>query len=109
MPEPSAQQNPTTPDPAEQSGLFVVQQPPVRKVTRKSTSNAKPTWTRYRPVNVVKCDDCMLVLFLAKGEAPASRPARWKRKQGGEYLLLCYQHAELRREEDGLKSLKGRD
>jgi hypothetical protein len=51
----------------------------------------------------------MLLLYVSKGNAPASRPARWKRKQGAEYLLLCYQHAELRREEDGLKSLRGRD
>jgi hypothetical protein len=51
----------------------------------------------------------MLLLHLAKGNGPASKPARWKRTRGGDYLLLCYGHAEVRREEDGMKSLKGRD
>lgn len=87
----------------------VVQPPPIQLVRRRSTSTSKPSWSKYRPINAVKCDDCMLILFLAKGEAPASRPARWKRRQGTDYVLLCYQHAELRRAEDGLKSLKGRD
>ncbi len=87
-----------------QSTLFQVQPPTTQKVTRKA-SNGKPKWSKYRPVNPVKCDDCMLILALAKGEAPASRQARWKRKTEDADLLLCYGHADIRRAEDGLKPL----
>ncbi len=90
-----------------QAALFIVAQPPVRKVTRKSTSSEKPRWSKYRPVHPVKCDDCMYVLFLAEGNAPASRQGKWRRKQGELDLILCYAHAEIRREEDGLTPLKG--
>lgn len=88
--------------------LFEVAQPPVIKVTRKQ-GKSRPRWTKYKPVNPVKCDDCMLILALAKGDGPAARQARWKRAQDGAYLLLCYAHADARREEDGLVPLKDWD
>ncbi len=92
--------------PAQQGHLFAVTQAPVTPVRRQSASSEKVRWSKYRPLNPVKCDDCMMVLYLARGDAPASRQARWKRKQGDEMLLLCYAHADCRREEDGLKPLK---
>lgn len=87
--------------------LFVVANPLVQKVARKDTGTGKPKWTRYNPINPVKCDDCMLLLAVAKGNAPASRQARWRRKAGDSDLLLCQGHADLRREEDGMPELKG--
>jgi len=84
--------------------LFPVVTPPVKSPKRpKASSSDKARWTRYRPKNPVKCDDCMLVLALAEGEGPASRQARYRRKQGETDLLLCFAHAQIRRDEDGLK------
>lgn len=90
-----------------QETLFEVVSPLVAKAPRESTGTGKPKWTRYRPIHPVKCDDCMLVLVIARGEAPASRQARWRRKAEGSDLLLCQGHADLRREEDGMPALKG--
>lgn len=88
--------------------LFEVDTPPVRKAKRPTeASKAKPRWSKYRPLGWVKCDDCMLVLALAKGEAPASRKAQFRRVVGGTDLLLCYWHAYTRHEEDGLGRLDG--
>lgn len=92
---------------ANEPTLFVPPHSQVTKVIREKAAGGRPTWSKYRPLNAVKCDDCMLALYQAKGEAPASKPARWKRKQGASFLLLCYGHADLWREEDGLTPLKG--
>lgn len=87
-----------------QPTLFDVETPPVRVPTRKAAETAaKPRWSAYTPKLDVKCDDCALILLEAKGEAPASRPARWKRVQGGTDLLLCYGHGRERRILDGLE------
>lgn len=86
-----------------QDALFAVDTPPVKVPKRRgSTGRSRPVWTVYHPKNPVKCDDCMLLLAERYGDAPASRNARWKRSQGGTYLLLCYAHANLRRTEDGM-------
>lgn len=85
--------------------LFEVANPPVAKVKRPQ-GRSRPAWTKYRPVNPVKCDDCCLVLALAKGDGPATRQARWRRVQDGADLLLCYAHADVRRKEDGLVPLQ---
>lgn len=85
--------------------LFEVKNPRVIKVTRKQ-GKTRPRWSRYKVKNPIKCDDCMLVLALAKGDGPATRQARWKRVQDGADLLLCYAHAEVRRDEDGMVPLK---
>lgn len=87
--------------------LFEVPSPIVQKVARKVIGSGKPKWTKYRPINPVKCDDCMLLLAVSKGNAPASRQARWKRKTTDSEYLLCQGHADLRREEDGMPELKG--
>lgn len=95
---------PTTSD--DQDALFPVETPPVKTPPRpKSSGPKRPAWTKYVTKTGMKCDDCMLVLALAKGEAPASRQARWRRKQGETDLLLCYAHAQERRIEDGLDPL----
>lgn len=93
------------PDPL-QDALFPVETPPVKVPARKPT-DGRPRWSKYRPKHPQKCDDCMLVLLLAKGNAPASRRAKFRRQQGGSDLLLCYGHAQARREEDGLPGLPG--
>ncbi|KAB2384731.1 hypothetical protein [Actinomadura montaniterrae] len=80
-------------------------EPPKPKKT-PGTSNAKPVWSRYRPATPRKCDDCMAVLAETKGAGPHSRTAVWKRKTGRAFLLLCYPHAQQRREADGLPKLK---
>lgn len=89
-----------------QPTLFSVPAPIMRKVERKDLGGTAK-YTKYRPKNPVKCDDCMLLLFIAKGEGPASRQARWRRVSSTSDLLLCQGHADLRREEDGLPALKG--
>jgi hypothetical protein len=96
----------TDTDASEVEPLFPIASPVVQKVTRKNSGAGKPRWSKYSPINPVKCDDCMLILALAKGDAPASRQARWRRQCGDSDLLLCYGHAALRREEDGMRPLK---
>jgi len=90
----------------DQAGLFDVPDvPPVKPGRRLPTNPARVVWAKYRPVNPVKCDDCMHALAMAQGKAPASRQAKFKRTQGGEVLLVCYWHAQVRREEDGMSAL----
>ncbi|KAB2347304.1 hypothetical protein [Actinomadura rudentiformis] len=67
----------------------------------------KVTWSRYRPTNPAKCTDCMAVHAQTGGKGPHSRIAVWKRKAGEDVALLCYPHAQQRRDEDGLPKLKG--
>jgi hypothetical protein len=86
--------------------LFEVDPVPVKVPKRTTSSQAKPRWTKYRPKFPLKCDDCMLVLALAKGAGPPSRQAKFRRKQGAGDLLLCYAHAQARRDEDGMKPLE---
>lgn len=88
----------------DQPALFEVETPPVRMPTRKAEATAAaPKWTTYTPKRDVKCQFCMDVLLEAKGEGPASMPARWRRAQGGYDLVLCYGHARALRVEDGLE------
>jgi hypothetical protein len=90
----------------DQPTLFDVETPPVRVPKRQSTVPGKPKWSAYKTQRGMKCDDCMTILCEAKGEGPASRPARWRRIQGELDLLLCYAHAAARRAEDGLDELE---
>ena len=80
-------------------------EPPKPKKT-PDTSNAKPAWSKPKWKKPPKCDDCMAVLAETKGTGPHSRTAVWKRKTGKAFLLLCYPHAQQRREADGLPKLK---
>lgn len=95
------------PDPL-QPGLFDVDTPPVAVPKRKPKAG-RPVWAKYRPRHPAKCDDCMLVLLMARGQAPASRAAKFRRVQGGSDLLLCYAHAQARRDEDDMGPLPGAD
>lgn len=81
--------------------MFEVETPPV-VTPKRPRGQSKPKWTRYRLKNPVKCDDCMLVLTLAKGEAPPARFALYRRVQDSKDLLLCAAHAQDRRDEDGM-------
>ena len=72
------------------------------RTPKRPRSKGKPVWTHYRPKDPQKCDDCKLLLFKTKGNAPASLPARYRRTVDGASLLLCPAHAAARREEDGL-------
>lgn len=90
-----------------QPGLFEPEETPVVKPKRASdpAKAGRPRWSKYRPVNPPKCDDCMLALAQSQGRAPASRRAKFRRQAGSSDLLLCYAHAQLRREDDGLEAL----
>lgn len=71
-----------------------------------ASSNSKPRWSKYKTKNPVKCDRCLRVLAMARGEGPATMPARFKRVAGGKDELLCYLHAQAQRTEDGLAPYK---
>lgn len=86
--------------------LFNVELPAPLVKPRRELGPGKPRWSKYRVKDPLKCDDCNLVLHLCRGDGPASRRAWWRRKQGGVDLLLCIEHAQQRREEDGLKPLE---
>lgn len=91
---------------AEDVPMFEVDVPTVDTPPRSKGGSARPRWSRYKTRSPVKCDDCMLVLALAKGDGPVSRLAQFRRAQGGTDLLLCAAHAQVRRDEDGLEPLK---
>lgn len=91
-----------------QGELFAVSDTPVETPPRPKTktTSSRPKWSKYVSKNRVKCDDCLLLLAIREGNAPASRQARWRRVQDGSDLLLCYAHAQDRRVEDGLNPLE---
>ena len=63
-------------------------------------------WSKYRPVNPVKCDHCLRHLAEHNGVGYATNPAKWKRVQNGADELLCYDHAAKQRQVDGLAPLR---
>lgn len=79
---------------------------PVRKTPPGPQVAGRPRWSKYRPQTAAKCDDCMQTLLLTRGEAPAALPAKWRRAQGGTTQLLCFPHAQERRDIDGLDKLE---
>lgn len=75
---------------------------PVRAPRRSAPPASEPIWTRYRPKNPVKCDHCMRVLAETNGTGPIAQTARYRRRAGGTDEVLCYPHAQLQRDADGL-------
>jgi hypothetical protein len=70
--------------------------PAVKPVHRKAST--KFTFARIKAATR-KCDDCLTVLYNARGIAPVSRLARWRCKQGGAVLMLCHGHKRARVDE----------
>jgi hypothetical protein len=62
---------------------------------------------RYRPKAPVRCDECMNA-FVDNPSAPLARMSRWSRRTPGAHLVLCYEHANVWRERDGMEALKER-
>jgi hypothetical protein len=91
-------------DPYGTAPLFdqVPELPVARPYNDVSTGYGKVRYIRYRVTKPVKCDDC-LGAFVGNPNAPASRPAAYKRTQAGaNTLLLCHAHKQLRVEQEGL-------
>jgi hypothetical protein len=96
----------STNDPLGTLPMFDVPAAPEVFKPRTTAKPGTPKWSKYRTKNPVKCDDCLLFLAQNGGRGPASNPAKFKRAAGGEFRLLCYSHAEARRDQDGLPKLK---
>lgn len=90
----------------EDLALFEVPTPAPLSKPLRDVGNGAPVWTKYRPKDPLKCDDCNLFLHQSRGSGPAARRAYFRRKARGVDLLLCSEHAQLRREDDGLEQLK---
>jgi hypothetical protein len=87
--------------------LFGEPEPAKRPAPKAAAAaKAKPTWSRYKPKNPVRCDHCMRVLAETGGRGPVAALARYSRTAGGTRELLCYQHAQAQREADRLPALK---
>jgi hypothetical protein len=84
---------------------------PARVITPKRPRvPGGPKWSVLNRTDPVKCDDCSLVLAMAKGAAPPARMAHFRRVAPDRTdLLLCAAHAQTRRDEDGLEPLKVRN
>ena len=94
-------------DPYGTAPMFDLPQAERPPTPRKATpAKAAPVWSKHMPKNPVKCDHCMAVLAENDGQGPHSRLARFKRKEGGQVLLLCYPHAQTQRTADKLPPLK---
>jgi hypothetical protein len=96
----------STSDPLGTLPMFEVPASPAVFKPKATAEPGAPRWSKYRPKNPVKCDHCLRVLAERNGNGPASHPAKFKRTVGDTFLLLCYQHAEAQRTEDGLPKLK---
>jgi len=74
---------------------------PVQPVAKRRNPVGSVVWTKYRPKQTVRCDDCVTVLEQGQGHGPATRAARWRmRTKDGLDLLLCSAHAQHRKELD---------
>lgn len=84
--------------------LFELPDQPVERSTelrkKRTTRSIRPRWTRYRSVNRVPCDECVMLLHEAGGVGPYARTAQWKRVTPTGDLVLCHAHAEMWRAED---------
>jgi hypothetical protein len=96
----------STSDPHGTLPMFEVPAAPKVFGLKTTASPGTPKWSKYRPKNPVKCDDCLAYLAQNGGNGPATNPAKFKRTVGAEFRLLCYPHAEARRQQDGLPELK---
>src|SRR6266581_2342237 len=86
-----------------QGELFVSSEPaPLPRVRPKPTDmTGTPVWSRYSAVSRLPCDDCHQAQHEGTLHEPA-RQARWKRLVWGSGRLLCHEHAQHWRHEDGL-------
>lgn len=76
--------------------------------SRSRLAHHAPKWTKYRPKNPVKCDDCQERLARQRGRGPLAKSARWRRTTADKTTrLLCTEHAQEWREADKLPRLKG--
>lgn len=78
------------------ASLFDVPEP----ARRPQRAQQKPEWTKYRPVNPVKCSDCTVRLADNHGDAPAAADARYRRRFSGSVAFYCAPHAHTRRAQD---------
>jgi hypothetical protein len=71
---------------------------PRAKTLRELDREARPRWSRYRPVNRVVCDECVIVLHEAGGVGPPPRAARWRLSLGATSFFFCDNHTDQRRQ-----------
>lgn len=91
--------------PPEQGVLFgPVPVEQVGKVTAPPAAGAR--YAHYSGRTRMQCHDCVIYLHEHGGNGPAVRSARVRRTAGRNELFLCTEHAELRREADGVPPVK---
>lgn len=92
--------------PPEQGTLFgPAPVEPVGKLPSLPTG-AGARWSRFKSPVRQQCADCVVYLHQNGGVGPAVRSARWRRIDSKSDLLLCPEHAQDRREAEGLASLE---
>ena len=83
---------------------FKVDGKPIRVPRRTPPRGVqRPVWSDYRVKVPVNCDHCAQVAYetVLTGEGhEGMRKARRKRRQGGDNLLLCHEHARAQQEKD---------
>lgn len=90
-----------------QPAIFWVEAPGVERPKSRPKLPGTVRWARYKAVRPVRCDDCVQVLYEAKGAAPLCRQAKYRRVAESGDRYLCLAHAQQWREDDTLPKLKG--
>jgi hypothetical protein len=67
----------------------------------ENLAGAKASYTDYKTIKRVQCDECVWVLHLNKGVGDPPRTARYKRSTTGGQMVLCWEHMKIWRELDG--------
>lgn len=84
---------------------------PLARPKRVKPGTGPVTYTNYNVKWRPRCDDCLAYTLERLQEglgSPLARAARFKRTQAGESVLICAEHANLRREEEqGLPTASG--
>lgn len=86
--------------------LFELPNEPPLPRSKTLERGGRPVWARYKAKTRVACDECVIVLHENKGVGAYPRAARWSRTNREVTglrgrVLLCQQHGEVWRKEDG--------
>jgi hypothetical protein len=80
--------------------------PPAPELTLSKALEKYKAWrgsySSYRPVKRVQCDECVNVLYDAKGVGEPPRSAVMTRSSSGGNLRLCQGHGQMWRKIDGV-------
>lgn len=75
---------------------------PIKLPRQAARGKERPVWSEYKPKTPVDCNHCELVAYetAMAGEPYQGMRTAPKRRQDGQNLLLCHEHARVLHEQD---------